>query len=175
MENTTEAVAAPVTLEHYSQLLKSFAALTADRDKLEVELAEIRRKRRTIERQLLDLMVSKGSDTERIEEGTVSIRRTLWASSAGDGVELVNALQEAGLEEFLTYSPQRVSAWVREIEKDSDEPTARLERLRQALPVLEEGTGDSGFGRSIRISGVPEKLSNCLRVVEKFQLTLLRR
>lgn len=69
-----------------------------------------------------------------MDEATIYPSRRIFASAATSPEALTRALSEAGLEEFTTYSPQRLTAYVRERTDGLDPLLTSEEKLRQALP-----------------------------------------
>lgn len=100
--------------------------LTAEKNRLQAELDEVKRQRADLERELVEAFTEAQTNSTTVRGRTVYLQRTVVASKR-PGVtteQLVAALRAIGKEELITkdtVSAQTLSAFVREIDAADEE------------------------------------------------------
>lgn len=105
--------------------LRRWTELEVERKQLEERLAEIKKEQGPLEEQALEALAGDGISSMRMNGRTVYVERRLWAGlEVPEGESRLDAQRRAfeafhaaGLDDFLTLSTQRLSAWVREREE----------------------------------------------------------
>lgn len=121
--------------------VKELCDLTERKRQLESEVKDLSRQIAAREEELLSHF-SKGEVpkvTVKVASGeqrTVYLRRQLWASCSGDTNALLEYLRSHGMEDFTTYSPQRLSAYVREHDAEDKELPQELADLIKVSEVF---------------------------------------
>jgi hypothetical protein len=103
--------------------LKKLCALTERKRELDREVKEIAGTIAALEESLLGRFAEGDMPkvTVKTDDGnrTVYIRRTIYASAMPEERErLLEVLRQEGMDDFLTYSPQKLSSFVREHEAE---------------------------------------------------------
>ena len=103
--------------------LKEFAELEEEKAQLNNRLDEIDRRKKVINDTLIDSMVDAGIKSINISGRTVFIRTDVWAKTLTTKEELIGALKDSDLGEYITVSVnhQSISAYVRN-QIESKEP-----------------------------------------------------
>lgn len=121
--------------------VQEFVALEKRRRKLEAELGRIKTDLATTEPMALEWMSSNGIDSCVVEDMTAYVKRELWAKRPDDvsAEELCEGLTAAGLEEFVhpATNMQTLSGYVRELDKDKDDPMEELQLPPELDGLLE--------------------------------------
>ena len=108
-------------------IIKELVTLDKEKAELDSRLDEIKQRRADIATVVEDMMIDAGIDKITIDGRTVHIASQIWAKVESTKEQVINALKEAGLEEYITvgYNSQSLSAYVRnELEANQELPEA---------------------------------------------------
>lgn len=91
-------------------------------------ITKLKAKRGPLAEQVLNYMSAHDIQRQAVNGRTVYVAHELWASKAEDipMPEFVALVQANGMPELATYSPQRLTAWARELEGEGEELPAWL-------------------------------------------------
>jgi len=105
------------------EIFKELVALDEEKANLNKRLGEITARRADIETFIVDQMVDSGIDKITINGRTLSISSMKWAKIESTREQVIAALKEAGLEEYVTigFNSQSLSAYIRN-QLESGEP-----------------------------------------------------
>lgn len=121
--------------------VQEFVILEKWRRKLEGELSQVKTDLANAEPVALEWMSSNGIDSCVVEDMTAYVKRELWAKRPDDvsAEELCEGLTAAGLEEFVhpATNMQTLSGYVRELDKDKDDPMEELQLPPELNGLLE--------------------------------------
>jgi len=100
---------------------QEYVELSARKRELKAELSQVTDQMAGLEGEILELFERGGVDRLTINGTTLYVHRQLWAHAKdGDKPRAVAALQAAGMDEFVTFNTQSVSALFREADRDKD-------------------------------------------------------
>ncbi len=129
------------TKETVPNPVQKFVVLERRRRKLEVDLSQIKTDLATAEPIALEWMSNNGIDSCVVADMTAYVKRELWAKRPDDvsAEELCEGLTAAGLEEFVhpATNMQTLSGYVRELDKDKDDPAEELQLPPELDGLLE--------------------------------------
>ena len=103
--------------------LQEFAILESEKAELKNRLDEIDRREEALAGTLKDLMIDAGIKSINIAGRTIFIRTDIWAKTLTSKEELIGALKDSGLGEYISVgvNHQSISAYVRN-QLESEEP-----------------------------------------------------
>ncbi len=120
--------------------LKRYVALAIAKKQAETDLDEIKEKMRVLEEYMMDNMAKSGQQSIRINGHTVYLHRQLWAAPANGADHLHIALKAEGYGDLVEpkINSQRLSALVREFERDEEGMPIMPGGLHEAIKVTEK-------------------------------------
>lgn len=92
----------------------------------ESEILKLKAKRAPLAEQVLNYMSAHSIQSQAVNGRTVYVAHEIWASKLDEesgGLTMpsfVAAVQENGMPELATYSPQRLTAWTRELRHERE-------------------------------------------------------
>lgn len=106
--------------------LSYFASLDEREQDLKSQLDAIKAEKQKLQDRLMEEMAEEGLEKMTVKVGnngdkrTVYTQRQIWAGHNGDKQALCDALQQAGLEEYVAdnFNSHQLSAYVREYDPD---------------------------------------------------------
>jgi len=103
--------------------LKEFAELEGEKAEIKNRLNEITRRLEVIGPELLDDMIDDGIQNINISGRAVHIRKDIWAKVESTKEQVVKALKESGLEEYVTvgFNHHSISSYIRH-QVEAEEP-----------------------------------------------------
>jgi hypothetical protein len=125
-----------------SEKAKEYVCLERRKDSLAAELKQVDQDLKTLERVVVDEMVNAGFQKIEVDGRTLKLVPDIYASPVEDRWAVVEALKEAGLDQFIpqNYNDSQLRAFVKEtagevISRAKDEGrVASAEDVRVALP-----------------------------------------
>jgi hypothetical protein len=123
--------------------LKEFVCLETRKRELDSELKAIAARIDDLEQALLPQFLSDGIASMKVDGRTVYIAQDIQASPANDRVEVIGALKESELGQYVSenYNPQSLRAFVRELAEEvrlccqQQDRLFTEEEVRVALPA----------------------------------------
>ena len=96
--------------------LKEFAKLTTQKEEFKIELNRIQQRLKDLDEPIQDMLLDNGIDRITIDGRTIFIRSDVWAKVLSSKEEVVTALREAELDEYVVtgFNTQSISAYIRE-------------------------------------------------------------
>jgi len=133
-------------------LADMLAGLDSQKSKLKKKLDNIKEQREKIEEILMEKMSENGIQNINAGDRTIYIHRQYWAGAKNEREQLVQALKDIGMQDYVkeNYNTHSISAWVRE----------RIEEY--------ENENDTVVDDPIEI--LPEELQEEMKISEKVQL-----
>ena len=106
-----------------TEILKEFVELDKEKSDLEARLDVVKQRKADISISILDSMIDAGIDQIKMHGRTIFIHSQTWAKIESTKEEVINALKEANLSEYVVtgYNSQSLSAYVRN-QIESGEP-----------------------------------------------------
>lgn len=133
-------------------LADMLAGLDSQKSKLKKKLDNIKEQREKIEEILMEKMSENGIQNINAGDRTIYIHRQYWAGAKKEREQLVQALKDIGMQDYVkeNYNTHSISAWVRE----------RIEEY--------ENENDTVVDDPIEV--LPEELQEEMKISEKVQL-----
>lgn len=121
---------------------KEYVCLEKRKDSLAAELKQVDQDLKTLERVVVDEMVQAGFQEISVEGRKLKLVPDVYASPVEDRWAVVEALKEAGLDQFIpqNYNDSQLRAFVKEVAGEvmsraqDEERVASAEDIRAALP-----------------------------------------
>ena len=127
-----------------------FVALALEKKELKTKISHVQNEMSELEESILTHFEQASIDKLTILGVTLYVHRQLWASAKdGDKQRAVKALQMAGMDEFVTFNTQSVSALFREAFRAENTQTVNMAVATMEGTPLPE-TGDSIFPNTVR-------------------------
>lgn len=132
--------------------LREFVSLETRKKELDADLKATKQRLDELEQQIIPMFVEEGVPSMTVEadgvKRTLSIYPDVYASPLNDREEVVDALKQAGLDQYVAenYNTNSLTSFVREIWKELLATAGREKRivteddLRAALPLVLAGT-----------------------------------
>lgn len=128
--------------------LREFVSLETRKKELDADLKATKQRLDVLEEQIIPMFVEEGVPSMTVEvdgvKRTLSIYPDVYASPLNDREEVVDALKQSGLDQYVAenYNTNSLTSFVREIWKELLATAGREKRvvtevdLRAALPVV---------------------------------------
>lgn len=132
--------------------LREFVSLETRKKELDADLKATKQRLDELEDQIIPMFVEEGVPSMTVEvdgvKRTLSIYPDVYASPLNDREEVVDALKQSGLDQYVAenYNTNSLTSFVREIWKELLATAGREKRivteddLRAALPLILAGT-----------------------------------
>jgi hypothetical protein len=132
--------------------LREFVSLETRKKELDADLKATKQRLDELEEQIIPMFVEEGVPSMTVEvdglKRTLSIYPDVYASPLNDREEVVDALKQSGLDQYVAenYNTNSLTSFVREIWKELLATAGREKRivteddLRAALPLVLAGT-----------------------------------
>lgn len=132
--------------------LREFVSLETRKKELDADLKATKQRLDELEQQIIPMFVEEGVPSMTVEvdglKRTLSIYPDVYASPLNDREAVVDALKQAGLDQYVAenYNTNSLTSFVREIWKELLATAGREKRivteddLRAALPLVLAGT-----------------------------------
>jgi len=126
-------------------VMKTFLDLDRQRKKLEGEVKALKSQLEKLMPKVEEELLQAGVDSIKIDNGTVTTRKTLWAKPKnGDYPLACAALKQAGLGDFVAerFNTQTLSAYVRELVNEGEplpEPLQEAIEVSEVIKVVTRG------------------------------------
>ncbi len=132
--------------------LREFVSLETRKKELDADLKATKQRLDELEQQIIPMFVEEGVPSMTVEvdgvKRTLSIYPDVYASPLNDREEVVDALKQSGLDQYVAenYNTNSLTSYVREIWKELLATAGREKRivteddLRSALPLILAGT-----------------------------------
>ena len=132
--------------------LREFVSLETRKKELDADLKATKQRLDELEDQIIPMFVEEGVPSMTVEvdgvKRTLSIYPDVYASPLNDREEVVDALKQSGLDQYVAenYNTNSLTSFVREIWKELLATAGREKRivteddLREALPLILAGT-----------------------------------
>jgi hypothetical protein len=132
--------------------LRDFVSLETRKKELDADLKATKQRLDELEDQIIPMFVEEGVPSMTVEvdgvKRTLSIYPDVYASPLNDREEVVDALKQSGLDQYVAenYNTNSLTSFVREIWKELLATAGREKRivteddLRAALPLILAGT-----------------------------------
>lgn len=132
--------------------LREFVSLETRKKELDADLKATKQRLDELEQQIIPMFVEEGVPSMTVEadgvKRTLSIYPDVYASPLNDREEVVDALKQSGLDQYVAenYNTNSLTSFVREIWKELLATAGREKRivteddLRAALPLVLAGT-----------------------------------
>lgn len=106
------------------EIIKRIIEIKEEVEKREAELKKLKAEFADMEPQVINYMEAEGLQKVTIDDRTVYVKRQVWASLDRSNSRALEILRDNGLGDFIEekVNSQRISAYVREVEKDGDIP-----------------------------------------------------
>ena len=130
--------------------VQRFAELQQEKRELKDQISDVDQELKDLERHILDHFAESGVQSMKTDQGTVYMRRDLYASLDGDRGDAMEALVSEGLEDFIKtdFNLNQISAYVRELDREQE---------------------------TIGAPALPPTLSQHFKVTEKFSLRAVKK
>jgi hypothetical protein len=117
-----------------SEKLQRLVELERQIDDLEEQLAPLTKERKKLRETLLNQWVEFGAQRTTMNGYTIYLERKVWGSYPQGKAAAIDALQEAGMGEYVNpdFQHQSVSKLVRELEKEGQMPPGFAGRIEAA-------------------------------------------
>ena len=119
-----------------TELLKRYITVTEEKKAMELKAKQLGADLEKLEQVLIEDFAASGVQNMNLDGHTVYMHRQLWAS-APDAEQAIAVFTELGLEDLVQTSvpSQRLSAWVREQDKEGKEISEPIQRV---IKITEE-------------------------------------
>lgn len=112
--------------------VKRIVAIKNQLDELDAQMRALKAEYDKLEPEVIEYMTSEGIQNLAVDGRTVYVKRQIWASVNKENPFALDILRDNGLGDFIEekVNSQRISAYVREFEKEGKEiPSWCLEAL----------------------------------------------
>ena len=153
-------LAEQVTNMDNQQLLARLVEITNARKTLEKEVEEIKKEAEMIRTRIMEMFITMGVTSMKAAGKTLYIQRQLWAGTAetASRQDVVAALEELGMNDYVSFNIQSLSGYVREEIANHEEWTDNHGKLNVPLDVV--------------IAGLPEPLNKVLKLTENIDIKI---